>query len=161
MKGKYIFAKFKTELLTNEDMQKLDLPGERSTGVVRFTSRKGNVLYVTVNESDCSDFSCVSFRLFDKDCKLLEETFVDVGSISPSSSFDRPEKKAKSTILFQAGLKLSPKAVGKKFYRKAAWRVAAYARKMKKLEKKRKELARKEAQENMPAFQAVKKFFDR
>lgn len=157
-----MFAKYKTEVLTNENIAELGLSGECPTDVVRFTSRKGNVLYVAVDDdSDGCDFDCVSFCLYDKDCKLLESTDVDVGNVSPFSSFDRPKKKAKSTILFQAGLMIPSDAVGKKFYRKAAWRVAAYVRKMKRLEKKREALAYKEAQENMPAFQAVKKFFDR
>ncbi len=153
-----MLAKFKTELLTNEDIAKLAPEKENCAGAVRFTNRKGNVLYVTVSTNH--QIGSVDFSLYNKD-------FDEVGTSRVHVTYDNlcfsVESKLKETakILFQAGSKLPSDTIGKKLYRKAAWRIAANAKKMEKAEKKRKKLSYKKARENRLDFQAVKKFFGR
>lgn len=155
-----MFAKFKTKILTDEEVAELKLPSRKYVDVVRFTNRKGDAMYVVVKEETGYDFNSVSFWLYDKECRFLEDAYTSVQN-DRSFSTCEPKQKTESKTLFLAGFDIPSDRFGKKFYRKAAWAVAAYKRKMRKMEKRREAQARKEVRENTPACVAVKKFFSR
>ncbi len=151
-----MFSKIKTEVLTDEEKENLNLK-DNPHYAVRFTNKdNGKVLYVGVSRVPFYDRE-VSFRLYDGDGKVVERSLVEVGKYSALGRYEFDFSTAK---VFRKAASCV-EGDRKKLYKKAALAAAAVAEKRDELEAKRKKAAEKLRKEQQPVFKAMRDFFGR